>query len=393
MYKKFYAATYETGGNKIRRGAKNLFVMKKVLFTATVARHINAFHIPFLRMFQEKGYETCVAANFKGFEKKLEHCNVQYDVPFERNPFNLQNFQAYKQLREIINNNEFEIIHCHIPVSGVLTRIASRRCRKKGASKIIYTAHGFHFYKGAPLINWLLYFPAEWICSFFTDVLITINKEDYEFAKKHLHAKKTEYIPGVGIDLEKFSHKISDEEKQRIRAELGLMPEDKLLLSVGELIKRKNHVMVLKALVNTDKYWKYYICGRGVLKDYLQKRIGELGLNDRVKLLGFRTDIDKLCACADLFVFPSLQEGLPVALMEAIACKTPVLCSKIRGNNDLVTEENMFDLNDVGGLAKAITDGVSQNTVEANYNNLQKFNAVNVCNEMRKIYGFQQQGD
>ncbi|MBQ0054650.1 MAG: glycosyltransferase [Synergistaceae bacterium] len=336
-------------------------------------------------MFQENGYKTCVATNFKDFEKKLAYCNVQYDVPFERNPFKLNNLTAYSKIKKIIADNKFEIIHCHTPVGSVLTRLAARKYRKNGKCRVIYTAHGFHFYKGAPLINWLLYFPAEWICSFFTDVLITINKEDYEFAKKHLHAERTEYVPGVGIDLEKFSNKISDEEKQRIRAELDLMPEDKLILSVGELNRNKNHEIVIRALGKLhDQKLHYAIAGKGELKDYLQSLAKQRGV--KLYLLGFRTDVKELYQSADMFVFPSKREGLSVALMEAIASKTPVLCSKIRGNTDLVTEENLFDLNNIRQLTDKISSCSPISATEENFANLKPFSLETVTAKMRAIY-------
>ena len=277
-------------------------------------------------------------------------------------------------------------MHCHSPIGGVIGRFAARRTH----TKVIYTAHGFHFYKGAPVMNWLLYFPVEWICSFWTDVLITINKEDYAFAQKHLHAKKTEYVPGVGIDIKKFSpDMVSDEERMRKRLELGIKKDEKLLLSVGELIPRKNHKSVIKALEYlADSKIKYYICGQGGLQEYLQKLIEKTGLQDRVKLLGYRTDVSQLYDCADLFVFPSLQEGLPVALMEAVASKTPVICSNIRGNTELVEAGALFDPENiseiVGKMKEYLYEDKSQET-EKNYENLQKYDAANVINGLKNV--------
>ena len=155
--------------------------MKKVLFTATVTKtHINTFHLPYIKFFKEKGYEThvCSKNDFIGEECIIPNCDIHYDIQFERSPMNIKNIKAYMQLKKIINENEYEIIHCNTPVASILTRLAAIKARKKG-TKVIYTAHGFHFFKGAPLLNWMLYYPAEKICSYFTDILITINKEDY----------------------------------------------------------------------------------------------------------------------------------------------------------------------------------------------------------------------
>lgn len=313
---------------------------KRVLFVATVVKsHINVFHLPYLKWFKDNGYEThvCARDDFDGEECIIPNCDVHYDIPFERSPINLNNFKAYKQLKKIINENEYEIIHCNTPVASILTRLAAIKVRKKG-TKVIYTAHGFHFFKGAPLLNWLLYYPAEKICSYFTDVLITINKEDYEIAKRKMKAKKIEYVPGVGVDIEKFKNTKVDKEKKR--KELGLNKNDIVLLSVGELSKRKNHKVIIEALSKfEDTRIKYIIVGRGSLENELKKMINNLNLQNRVYLLGFRTDIVDLCSISDIFCFPSKQEGLPVALMEAMSSGLPCIVSDIRGNCDLIHNE------------------------------------------------------
>lgn len=317
--------------------------MKKVLFVATVVqKHINVFHLPFLKMFQEEGYTTFVAASndTKQQEVSIPYCDQYVEIEFKRNPFHPGNIPAYKKLRKLINDNEFDIIHCHTPVGGVLGRLAASKARKKG-TRVFYTAHGFHFYKGAPLKNWLLYYPVEWLCAFFTDTLITINKEDYALAQKHMHAKRVEYVPGVGIDVEKFANTTVD--KKAKRSELGIPEDAKLLISVGEVSKRKNHKVILEALAKIeDTNVHYMVVGEGPLKDELQKYAIEKKIAGRVHFLGYRKDIAELYKISDVCCFPSIHEGLPVALMEAMACGLPVVCSKIRGNVDLVTEQNGF---------------------------------------------------
>ncbi|MBQ1383511.1 MAG: glycosyltransferase, partial [Solobacterium sp.] len=222
--------------------------MKKVLFAATVVRtHIMQFHIPYLKMLKEMGYETFVAARndyADPAECIIPYCDHYIDIPFERNPLKPANRKALEQLRELIDREHFDLIHCHTPVGAMLTRIAARNARKQGTT-VIYTVHGLHFYKGAPLINWLAYYPVEKHLSRDTDVLITINKEDYEFARTHMNAKETLYVPGVGIDTERLQ--FSPESRRKLREELG-MQDDFILLSIGELIKRKNHRAVLDAI-------------------------------------------------------------------------------------------------------------------------------------------------
>ena len=202
-----------------------------------------------------------------------------------------------------------------------------------------YTAHGFHFYKGAPFKNWLLYYPVEKICAHFTDVLITINKEDYALAQKKMKPKKVEYVPGVGIDVSKFADAVVDRDAKR--DEIGVPRDAFVLLSVGELNGNKNHETVIKALAEINNPEIHYvIAGRGRKKDYLENLAEEKGV--KLHLLGFRRDIPELDKVADVFVFPSYREGLSVSVMEAMASGLPIVCSRIRGNTDLVNENGGF---------------------------------------------------
>lgn len=331
---------------------------RKVLLVATVVKiHVNVFHIPCLKMFQEQGWETWVCSRNDYDNPKecvIPYCNHYVDIPFERNPLKPGNVKAYKMLRKIIEKEQFDLIYCHTPVGAMLARLAGITARKKG-TKVIYMAHGFHFYNGAPLLNWMLYYPVEKFLSRFTDGLITINQEDYRRAQK-FHAGKTVLIPGVGIDLDKFQKK--EPTRQEIRNKLGI-PEGKIILmSVGELTKRKNHMVVVEALAWLKEYdILYVICGDGPLKARLRAKAEELGVRERLKLLGFRKDIAELHKAADIFVFPSLQEGLPVAVMEAMASGLPIVASKIRGNEDLISNNQggyLINPKDSEQIAKAI---------------------------------------
>lgn len=331
---------------------------RKVLLVATVVKiHVNVFHIPCLKMFQEQGWETWVCSRNDYDNPKecvIPYCDHYVDIPFERNPLKPGNVKAYKMLREIIEKEQFDLIYCHTPVGAMLARLAGISARKKG-TKVIYMAHGFHFYNSAPFLNWMIYYPAEKFLSRFTDGLITINQEDYRRAQK-FHAGKTILIPGVGIDLDKFQKK--DPTQQEIRNKLGI-PESKIILmSVGELTKRKNHMVMIEALARLKEYdILYVICGDGPLKAQLRAKAEELGVRDRLKLLGFRKDIAELHKAADIFVFPSLQEGLPVALMEAMASGLPIVASKIRGNEDLINNNQggyLVNPTDSEQVAKAI---------------------------------------
>ena len=331
---------------------------RKVLLVATVVKiHVNVFHIPCLKMFQEQGWETWVCSRNDYDNPKecvIPYCDHYVDIPFERNPLKPGNVKAYKILREIIEKEQFDLIYCHTPVGAMLARLVGISARKRG-TKVIYMAHGFHFYNGAPLLNWMIYYPAEKFLSRFTDGLITINQEDYRRAQK-FHAGKTILIPGVGIDLDKFQKK--EPTRQEIRNKLGIPDGKIILMSVGELTKRKNHMVVIDALARLKEYdILYVICGDGPLKAQLRAKAEELGVRDRLKLLGFRKDIAELHKAADIFVFPSLQEGLPVAVMEAMASGLPIVASKIRGNEDLINNNQggyLVKPKDSEQIAKAI---------------------------------------
>ena len=316
---------------------------KRVLIIATVVKtHIMQFHIPILKLFKDMGWETAVAArnDYTNPEDcQIPYCDLFYDIPFERIPFMPKNVECYKRLKNIIDHGNYQIIHCHTPVGGVLGRLAARKTRKKG-TRVLYTAHGFHFYRGAPLKNWLMYYPIEKICSYFADDIITINQEDYRLAKRKFASAKIHYLPGVGIDTSAFSPCVlTKEERSSMQAALGVQPGKRMILSVGELISRKNYKTAIDVIakLNSDQL-RYYICGQGVLRSEIEEYAKSRGVSDSVVFLGYRRDIPRICSCADVFLHTSYQEGLPVAVMEAMACGTPIVASRIRGNVDLIED-------------------------------------------------------
>ncbi|MBP3684223.1 MAG: glycosyltransferase family 4 protein [Oscillospiraceae bacterium] len=336
---------------------------KKVLFVATVVKtHMMQFHIPFLKMFQEMGWETAVASR-NDYEDpadcQIPYCDNYYDIPFERMPWKSGNLKAYRMLKDVIDKGNYDIIHCHTPVGAMLTRLAARVARKK-ETKVIYTAHGFHFFKGAPLINWLAFYPAEWLLAPLTDVLITINKEDYAFAQKKIHAKRIEYVPGVGIKTERFRMPLDRQAKRR---SLGFGEEDFLVLTVAEMTPNKNHITVLKALESLKKREEfsrihYLIVGRGEMWESLEQSAREMGISDHVHFLGYRNDAPELYRCSDMFAFVSFREGLSVALMEAMSSGMSIVCTRIRGNVDLIEDgvSGRFTENTPEALAEHILE-------------------------------------
>ena len=335
---------------------------KRVLFVATVVKtHIMQFHIPYLKMLQEMGWETAVAArnDYENPEDcRIPYCDAYYDIPFERTPWKLGNVKSFWMLKKVIDEGGYDLIHCHTPVGALLARLAAAKARKRG-TKVMYTAHGFHFFTGAPLRNWLLFFPAEWLLAPMTDVLLTINQEDYRRAKKCIRTKRIEYVPGVGICTDKFRSEPVDCRKKRL--ELGYGEQDFLLLTVAEMTMNKNHATILRALalLKNDPGFEsmhYLICGRGDMREKLEAEVRRLGLEDHVNFLGYRDDAPALYRCCDLFVFMPFREGLSVALMEAMSSRMPIVCTKIRGNTDLIEDgvSGIFSENNPKALAEAI---------------------------------------
>ncbi|MCL2096541.1 MAG: glycosyltransferase family 4 protein [Oscillospiraceae bacterium] len=361
----------------------------KILFAATVTEHINSFHLPYLKYFKDRGCEVHVATY--GGEEIL-YCDKKYNIAVRRSPFRLDNIKAYFQLKKIIESEKYDLIHCHTPMGGLLGRLCGRKQRKKGM-KILYTAHGFHFYKGAPLINWLLYYPMEKICSYITDGLVTINHEDYALAKKKMRAKKIYYIPGIGVDTAKFSKPAKD--RETIRKELGIPKDATILISVGELNKNKNHQIIIRAMSRIKSNQLYYIiCGTGSMNGELKALSERLRVDKRVILPGFRKDIADLLNISDIFVFPSMREGLGLAAIEAMSAGLPIITSNIHGINDY-SEDGVtgYSVNpkDVDGFASAIDSLAKDKDLRkkmGGYNKgaVKKFDLANVMEKMRKIY-------
>lgn len=363
--------------------------MKKALQLASVASMIDQFNIPNIELMQSLGYHVDVVADFTNpgtissarateLLRQLESMDVRViDIAIPRNLNPKSVFSAYKKVKKLIGTERYDLIHCHSPIGGAVTRLAAEKERKNG-TKVIYTAHGFHFYDGAPLKNWIVFYPIEKWLSRYTDVLITINKEDYRRACENFKAGKIVYVPGIGVDTEKFGAHCRGGE---IRAEFGIGSDDALLLSVGELNGNKNHEAVIRALAKIEEKPYYVIVGKGEKEAYLQSLITQLGLADRVKLAGFRNDVADFYDAADAFVFPSFREGLSVALMEAMASGLPVVCGRIRGNTDLIDEGSggfFFDPDDTDSVTNAIQRLLNADMKRYGSHNLEKMKEFDV---------------
>lgn len=315
----------------------------KVLFVATVRSHIGQFHMPFIRKLKELGCTVDAAFKDNSDVKKgldLSDIDNVYEISFSRSPYSTDNIKAYRQLKKVIDNGNYDAIHCHTPMGAVVTRLAARDARKKG-TKVIYTAHGFHFYKGASRKNWLIFYNVEKYLAKFTDCLILINNEDYALAKeKQFAAKKILKVNGVGVDLSRFKP-ASTEDKLRLRREYGFNDDDFILIYPADFCFRKNQEMIFEAMeLLIEKYEniKLLLPGLNENPEAYMNKSKEMGIDKNVFFMGYRRDIDKLVAMSDVSVSTSRQEGLPINLVEAMAVGNPLVVTDVRGNNDLAEE-------------------------------------------------------
>lgn len=352
---------------------------------------MNAFFKPHVEMLVKEGNQVDIACNAKDLELDPVYKELgckEYQVDFSRSPLSPDNLKACGQLIRVIENGHYDIVHCHTPNASVITRLVCRKYRKKTGLKVFYTAHGFHFYKGAPKFNWVVFYPIEKFCSRFTDKLITINKEDYELAKTKFKAKEVHYVPGVGIDLSKFQNVQVDRTVKR--KELGISKEAIVLLNVGELISRKNQEVLIRAVAAIEKL-SLIIVGSGELMEYYIDLIKQLEVFDRIKLIGYRKDIPELCNVVDVFAFSSFHEGLPVSVMEAMAAKLPVVCSNVRGNIDLIDENGgeLFDPHNVEECKKTILSVFLKDLKKmGKYNSekIREYEISEVVKKMKEVY-------
>lgn len=370
--------------------------MKKALLVTTVSGFVPQFEMGNVKILQDMGYEIHYAANFHmpsygDDNSRLKGTGIIcHQVDFERSPYCKKNLTAYHQLKQLMSDEKFQLVHCHTPMGGVLARLAAH---KTHTGPVLYTAHGFHFFKGAPLTNWAIYYPVERWLSRYTDVQITINHEDFERAK-HFKAKKVVRISGVGIDLHPQNRSVREEK----RLELGIKPDEILLLTAGELNRNKNQQMVLEALAKlrnrTKKNFVYVACGKGDLLEMLQKKAEDLKLSSCVKFLGYRKDFREILDAADIFLMPSYREGLPTVVMEAMSAGLPVIGTDIRGNQDLIISGEtgyLVKVNDTEKMAEYLCLLIEQEEQRHRMGEharlaMKPFGKMQVMEEMKKVY-------
>lgn len=334
----------------------------KILYTATVLSHICQFHLPHMQHLQEQGWEVHVAAYNNLAVKnglQLKYCDKFIEIPFSRSPKSPDNLRAYRLMKKLLAEEHYDVILCNTPMGGIVTRLAAKQTRKQG-TKVVYMAHGFHFYKGSSKKAWLIFYPIEKYMAKKCDLLITINKEDYALAQEKFSKRtKVAHIHGVGVDEQRY-HPATPEEQLAMRQAEGLSPEDFVILCTGELNENKNQKTLISAAAQLkDKIpnLKVLLAGNGPKEQELRDQIQAEGIEGIVKLLGYRTDLEKVVPAVDLVVSCSKREGMPLNIIEAMLCKKPVIASHNRGHDELVRDGEtgvLFDFGHVEQLSSPV---------------------------------------
>lgn len=381
--------------------------MKKYLFIAnsnkpTIEEQMSRekikltnFYLPCVEAAISLGYKIYMGVNRKNAEDlECEGYNMKfYNSSTFRSLVDIRsNFTAFKNLMLLLKREQIDVIHCNTPIGGILGRLCGRLAK---VPKVIYTVHGFHFYKGAPFVNRTFFKWAELWMARFTDAIITMNQEDFEAAQKLKLRKggRVYYIPGVGIDTKQF--KLEGVDKIKLRSSLGLREDDIVIISTGDLVKGKNFKTAIKAIAkaNNSKL-HFFICGKGPELDSLKTLTKELGIKNQINFLGFRTDIKELLTISDIFLFTSYREGLPRSLMEAMAAGLPCIVSDIRGNVDLIEHGVggfLVNQDDTNGFAEAINELALKENVRKtmglnNMEVIKKYDVEIVKREMKNLY-------
>lgn len=337
---------------------------KKILITANTDRHILLCHMPYIKWFEDNNCDVSVATNT---DMQINRCQ-KINLDMTRKPFSIKNIKAIKKLTENLKKNDYDLIHTHTPVGSVITRLACKFAKTK--AKVIYTCHGFHFYKGCPLYYWMIFYPIEKHLMKYTDFLLVMNSEDYNFAKKHFKNINVKYINGAGFNKERLQTSTTKSELDELNKEYGLQEGDFIVSYIAEYSKRKRQIQLIKELAKTDirnQNIKVLLIGDDILKGKVQEEIKKKKLDKCIKTIKFTKQINKFLDASDIVISASRQEGLPLNILEAIYKKKIVIATNCRGNRDLITEgKNGFIVNSVDEIYDKIK------YVKDNYKNIQE---------------------
>lgn len=371
---------------------------KKVLLVATVQSHIAQFHRPLANLLHKHEYEVHVAAKNNLAEKnglQIDFADKIYDLPFARSPKSKDNYFAYKQLKKILDAEKYDVVHCNTPMGGIVTRLAAKAARKKG-TKVIYTAHGFHFYKGGPLKSWICYYPIEKLFSRLTDILITITHEDYALASEKFHCK-VEHMHGVGVDENRY-FPIGKNQKKILRQKMGFTDEQKIILCIGELNENKNQSVAIRMMTQIKERYPnalLLLAGNGPKQRFLEELIAELGLQNNVKLLGYVTNLQDYQHIIDIQVCCSKREGLPLNVVESMLSGNAIVATYNRGHRELIRngENGIFvPQNAPNAMADKVLTLLEDENLKSKMETAAhvfatKYGFSSITKELAKIYG------
>ncbi len=372
--------------------------VRRILYITTLSRTINSFLVPHIeKLIDEGNIVDCACSIDEEVDKHLTKRGVRFfNVPFTRNPLNPMNGKAFIDLVKIQKQFNYDTVHVHTPIAALYGRLLKLRFPEL---KTIYTVHGFHFYKEAPIVNWGIYYPIEKVMAHYTDTIITMNSEDYEQAKK-FKVKEIHKVNGVGVNLTSYRGDLYD--RNEIRKGLSLKDGDFVIIMIAEVNKNKNHKQMIDAvdILNKKGIQVKVICaGDGPLLKSLVTELTERDLQDQIQFLGNRNDITELITASDLGMLMSYREGLPRNIMELMACKKPVIGTKIRGIRDLVEDENsgfLVNVGDADETAKRIEELYKDRSLLEKmgsnaYESIQKYDVNQVIAHLVEIYGVNNQ--
>ena len=373
--------------------------MKRALLLAPMGSVHRRFNQANIAALQSLGLQVELCANFENGngpeihnQSFVEECGIRgvktHSIPFARHSLT-GSLKCLSQLKELLSREQYDLVHTHTETGGLLLKLAHS---EKGKSKFIFTPHGMSFWKGSSLKSQLVYRPLErWICSAM-DMNLGMNMEEMENLEQW-NKRTAHYVHGVGLNVARMQN--PSRSREQMREEFGLTESDKFIVSIGELDDNKNHITVIKALATLGrKDFKYVVCGVGPNKDMLLAEAECTGLKENVILAGYRSDIPDVLNAADIFVFPSFHEGMPVSALEAMACSLPVVCSAIRGNVDVVKDGDngyLFKPSDVDTLSRQIAllmdnEALRQQMGAKNKEIVREFSLGAVTEELKAIY-------
>ena len=374
----------------------------RLLYVTTVELTLRAFLLPYADHFRRRGWTVDALARGASTSPSLVgHFDAVHDVEWSRSPWRLDNFtRSLRRVREVVRAGRYDLVHVHTPVAAFLARAALRGLRRTGRGpRVVYTAHGFHFYRGAPPARAALFRGAERLAGRWTDGLLVINPEDHAAALERrivTDERRVWLVPGVGVDTTTLAaERIDADVVARTRAALGIPTQARVLLFAGEFNPGKRQRQAVAALARLGRADVHLVCaGEGPLRQATRELADSLGVGGQVHLPGFRTDVPALMRMADALLLLSEREGLPRSVLEAMALRVPTIGTRVRGIRDLLGGGCglLVELDDAAGTAAAIArlldePGLGDRLATAAHRRVLEYDLARVLELHEQIYG------